>query len=104
MSVEMLNDRKLKDVVKDGFSIVDFIMEKCGYCVILSKALDILSYEVPSLKIVKVHKDLNKEEISNFAIEGFPTVYFYKDGEKVDEIVGALPIEEFYPIIKKYLY
>lgn len=106
MSIEMLNDRKLNEVVKDGFTIVDFIMDKWGYCVVLSKVLDILSYEVPSLRIIKVHKDLNKEELSNYTIDGFPTVYFYKDGVKVDEMIGvsANPIEDFYPIIKKYLY
>lgn len=104
MSIEALKDISLEERVKEGFTIVDFIMDKCGYCVVLSKTLDILSYEIPSLNIVKVHKDLNKADVESRDIKGFPTVHFYKDGKKVHEFIGAYPIEEFYPIIKKYLY
>lgn len=104
MSIEILSDISLEERVKDGFTIVDFIMENCGYCVVLSKVLDILSYEIPSLNIVKVHKDLNREEVARHNIKGFPTVYFYKDGKKIHEMIGAYPIEEFFPVIKEYLY
>jgi thiol-disulfide isomerase/thioredoxin len=53
---------------------------------------------------LKVHRERNKEEVESRSIQGFPTLFFYKDGEKVDEMIGAYPIEEFYPLIKKYLY
>lgn len=90
--------------VKDGFTIVDFVKNDCGNCVKLCKVLDVLDYEIPALKIIKVHEDRNKEEIESRSLEAFPTIYFYKNGQKVDEIVGYKPAEEFYPIIRKYLY
>lgn len=104
MIIELQKGEKLDQSVKDGFTIVDFIMNNCSFCEKLGKVLDILDYEIPSLKIIRVHKERNREEIESRSLEAFPTVYFYKDGQKVDEMVGFNPIEEFYPIIKKYLY
>lgn len=104
MIIELPKEEKLDDYVKDGFTIVDFIMNDCAYCVKLGKVLDILDYEIPALKIIRVHKERNKEDVASRDIKAFPTIYFYKDGQKVDEMVGFNPVEEFYPVFRKYLY
>lgn len=104
MIIELQKGENLDQGVKNGFTIVNFVMNGCSFCKKLGKVLDILDYEIPSLKIIKVSKERNSKEIESRSLEAFPTVYFYKDGQKVDEMVGFNPIEEFYPIIKKYLY
>lgn len=104
MIIELQEKERLDNYVKDGLTIVDFIMNDCSYCVKLGKVLDILDYEIPALKIIRVHKERNKEEVASLDMKFFPTIYFYKDGQKVDEMIGFNPIEEFYPVLRKYLY
>lgn len=104
MIIELPKKERLDNYIKDGLAIVDFIMDDCSYCVKQGKVLDILDYEIPVLKIIRVHKDLNKEEVSSMDIKAFPTIYFYKYGQKVDEMIGFNPVEEFYPVLRKYLY
>lgn len=61
-------------------------------------------YEIPSLKIIKVNNEKNPEIIEKYDVKGFPTIIFFKDGEVVDQICGAMPIENFYDVLAKYLY
>ena len=43
------------------------------------------------IKVGKLNTDENAEIASRFKIMGIPTIIFFKDGQKVDQIVGAVP-------------
>jgi thioredoxin 1 len=42
-------------------------------------------------KIAKVNTDENSEIAGKFKIMSIPTLLFFKDGVKVDQVVGAVP-------------
>ncbi len=43
------------------------------------------------LKVGKLNTDENPDVASRYKIMGIPTVMFFKDGQKVDQVVGAVP-------------
>jgi thioredoxin 1 len=43
------------------------------------------------VKVGKLNTDENPDIASKYKIMGIPTIMFFKDGQKVDQIVGAVP-------------
>ena len=46
-------------------------------------------------KICKVNTDEQQELATKFGIRSIPTIFFYKNGEKVDEMIGAASEQDF---------
>ena len=43
------------------------------------------------IKVGKLNTDENPDVASKYKIMGIPTIIFFKNGEKADQIVGAVP-------------
>jgi thioredoxin-like negative regulator of GroEL len=43
------------------------------------------------IKFAKLNMDENRRTVSRFNVSSIPTLLVFKDGELIDEIVGALP-------------
>ena len=72
--------------------VVDFWAEWCGPCRMIGPALEEISQEMQGkVKIAKVNIDENPEIASQLGIRSIPTLFIYKDGQKVDQMVGAKP-------------
>ena len=75
--------------------VVDFFATWCGPCKMIAPILDQLSDEFgESAKIVKVDVDQAKEMAIEYNVKSVPTLIFFKNGEIVDKVVGALPKNE----------
>jgi putative thioredoxin len=79
--------------------VVDFWAEWCGPCRTLGPALeDAVRKRGGEIELVKLDTDANQRIAQEFGIQSIPAVKAFKDGEVVDEFIGALPpaaIEEF---------
>jgi thioredoxin 1 len=82
-----------KEVLQsDTLVMVDFWAVWCGPCRIIAPTVEELSKDYSGrLKVVKLNTDENPEIASKYKIMGIPTVMFFKSGEKLDQIVGAVP-------------
>jgi thioredoxin 1 len=82
-----------KEVLKEkGLVLVDFWAVWCGPCRMVAPVVEELAKEFTgTLKVVKLNTDENPEIASKYKIMGIPTLMFFKAGEKVDQIVGAVP-------------
>ncbi|HVM33336.1 MAG TPA: thioredoxin [bacterium] len=94
-----------KDVLQSkGTVLVDFWAEWCGPCKMLGPTLHTISNEYEGkLKVYKMDVDANPETPGKFHVHGIPTVILFKDGQPVDQFVGAKSkpaVEEF---INKHL-
>jgi thioredoxin 1 len=72
--------------------VVDFWAPWCGPCRMVAPILEELASEYgDQLVIAKVNTDENPQYAMQFGVQGIPTMLFIKDGELVDQMVGAAP-------------
>jgi thioredoxin 1 len=75
-----------------GVVMVDFWAVWCGPCRMIAPTIEELSKDYAGkIKVGKLNTDENADIASRFKIMGIPTIIFFKDGQKVDQIVGAVP-------------
>ena len=91
-------------LLKEGFTIVDFYSETCGPCKLFSRILEEITYELPFVNIVKVNTTFYPRLGSENDIEAVPTIFFVKDGEILERVVGVMEQEEVMEKIGQYYY
>jgi len=79
-------------VNSSGLILVDFWAVWCGPCRIIAPTVEELAKEYSGkVKVMKLNTDENPDIASRYKIMGIPTIMFFKDGQKIDQIVGAVP-------------
>ncbi|KAG1052559.1 hypothetical protein G6F43_005318 [Rhizopus delemar] len=73
------------------YVVIDFTATWCGPCRMITPILEQLSAKFENVVFVKVDVDELSDIAQEYAVRAMPTLYFMKDGEKVDDIVGANP-------------
>src|SRR5512141_2799313 len=75
-----------------GLVMIDFWAVWCGPCRMIAPTVEELAKEYAGkLKVAKLNTDDNPDIASRYKIMGIPTIIFFKNGQKVEQIVGAVP-------------
>ena len=84
------------EVLKSSLPVlVDFWAEWCGPCKMLSPVVDELAQELAGkLKVVKVNVDDAQELAMQYSVMSIPSLLVFKNGEVVDQMVGAMPKQQ----------
>ena len=84
--------------------LVDFWAEWCGPCKAIIPTLEQLADEYAGkLKVAKVNVDQNQELAQKFGVRSIPFLLIVKNGDVVENMVGALSKPEFVNKITPHL-
>ena len=90
---EILTTENFKEKVEDtkGTVLVDFFATWCGPCKMVAPAVEQLAEEYEGKAAVyKVDVDEAQEIGMKYKIMSIPTLVFFKDGQEVERIRGAV--------------
>jgi thioredoxin 1 len=72
--------------------LVDFWAEWCGPCKMIAPAVHDLALEYDGkLNVAKLDVDSNPNIALKYNVRSIPALIFFRDGQPVDQVVGALP-------------
>lgn len=102
--VKHLNSKNFEEfITKNKIAVVDFWAEWCAPCFILAPIIEELANDYPQVAFGKLNTEENQDIVMRYGIMSLPTVMFFKNGEPVDQILGAVPREEIEVRIKALL-
>ena len=97
MAIREINHTNFEEVVLKSSKpvLVDFNATWCGPCRMLSPVVDKLAEKYEGkMTVVKCNVDDSVDIPMKFGIRNIPTLLFFKDGQLVDRLVGAVPQAE----------
>lgn len=91
--VEVTDETFAEEVEQiEGVAMVDFWAVWCGPCRLVGPIVDELAQEYEGqVKVAKVDVDASQRTAMRFNIRSIPSILFFKDGEHVDTVIGAVP-------------
>lgn len=87
-------DQNFKSEILDSnkVALVDFWAAWCGPCQMLGPVIEELAGEFEGKAVIsKLNVDENPNTAAQYGIRSIPTMLIFKNGEVVDQMVGAMP-------------
>jgi thioredoxin 1 len=93
--VELTNSN-FEATIAEGVTMVDFWAPWCGPCRMIAPVVEELAEDFEGkATIAKVNTDEEQEIAVKFGIRSIPTILFFKNGEVVDQMIGAASKDAF---------
>lgn len=84
--------------------LVDFGAPWCGPCRMVAPVVNEVAHEYEStVKVVKINTDSNPTVAAEYGIRSIPTLMLFKNGVRVDTVIGAVPLSTLINTLNKHL-
>ena len=89
------------EVLKSNIPVlVDFWAEWCGPCRMVAPVVEELARQYQGkIKVAKVDVDANQRIATQYRIQSIPSLYIFKGGKIVEQLVGAVPKHQISSLI-----
>ena len=105
-SVMEVTNEEFSEVIKNGHKlvVVDFFAEWCFPCIALAPVIEEIADNMKEVKFVKINVDDNQALAGKYNVSSIPCLVIFKNGKKVDRIIGGQPNDMIESKIKKFLW
>jgi len=91
-----LDNNNFEATITEGVTMVDFWAPWCGPCRMIAPVIEELAEDFEGkATIAKVNTDEQQEIAVKYGIRSIPSILFFKNGEMVDQMVGAASKDAF---------
>jgi len=94
MAAVEVTDANFREAVVESSvpTLVSFWAPWCGPCRMIKPILEQIQEEYGGkLNLAQINTDENQGTATEYGIRSIPTLMLFKDGERVDTIIGAVP-------------
>ena len=103
-TIELNKENFIETVGSNKPVLVDYWAEWCGPCKMVAPILEEVASDMSEkLTIGKVDVDANQELAAQLNIMSIPTLILFKDGEVVDQAIGALSKAQLLSFIEPHI-
>jgi thioredoxin 1 len=90
-------------IAEEKLTMVDFYTTWCGPCKMMDPFVKEIKAENSDIvNVLQVDAEAQFDIASQYDIQGYPTVIFFKNGQLVHRAMGAMPKEELLNLVNKF--
>ena len=101
--IELTSQNFNQEIINNELLLVDFWAEWCGPCKSMHPIFTKMAKEYKQVRFARVNVDNAQDIAMKYGVQSIPTFIMFKNGEIVNQMVGAVGESGIHTICKKFV-